>query len=136
MEILFIVVVASIALALVALAVWGIRLLRSLEDVAVRASSVLRQSEELVSTLSANLPVLLQSVEALSAQATKTLDNADQKLTVLGDSLEQFREVSRRINTLEHRLQEKIEGPLMDAAKVVAGVTRAIKTFADAINRR
>ncbi|GBD05118.1 hypothetical protein HRbin20_00696 [bacterium HR20] len=136
MEILLMVAIAAIALALIALAVWGIRLLRSLEDVATRASTVLRQSEELISTLSRELPSLLRSVEAMSAQATKTLDNADQKLAVLGESLEQFREISRRINTLEQRLQEKIEGPLMDAAKVVAGVTRAVKTFADAINRR
>lgn len=104
------VAIAAIALALVALAVWGIRLLRSLEDVSERASTVLRQSEELISTLSRELPSLLRSVEAMSAQATKTLDNADQKLAVLGESLEQFREISRRINTLEQDSRKKSKG--------------------------
>jgi ABC-type transporter Mla subunit MlaD len=136
MEVALIVVLIASTVAFGALVIWGIRLLRRLEDVAKDASSALRSSHELISALMSELPTLVRSLEGMSTQATRTLENADEKLTVLGESLEQFRAVSKRINTLEQRIQEKIEGPLMDAAKVIAGITSAIKTFANAFNRK
>jgi uncharacterized protein YoxC len=123
-------------IALLVLAVVGIRLLLRLDTVTEHATMLLQQSQQVIGTLSTQLPPLLERVEQLSVKATQTFDEANQKLAVMGDALDQFRQISERINWLERRLQEKIEGPLMDAAKVVAGVTKAIKTFADAFNRR
>ncbi len=136
MEVILIIVLIVSAGAFLALVIWGILLLRRLEEVAKNASSTLRLSHELLSALMSELPTLMRSLEGMSTQASRTLENADEKLTILGESLEQFRAVSQRINALEQRIHEKIEGPLLDAAKVIAGVTNAIKTFANAFNRK
>lgn len=136
METILLVLAAVLLIALLVLAVVGIRLLLRLDTVTEHATMLLQQSQQVIGTLSTQLPPLLERVEQLSVKATQTFDEANQKLAVMGDALDQFRQISERINWLERRLQEKIEGPLMDAAKVVAGVTKAIKTFADAFNRR
>jgi uncharacterized protein YoxC len=136
METILLVLAAVLLIALLVLAVVGIRLLLRLDTVTEHATMLLQQSQQVIGTLSTQLPPLLERVEELSVKATQTFDETNQKLAVMGDALDQFRQISERINWLERRLQEKIEGPLMDAAKVVAGVTKAIKTFADAFNRR
>jgi uncharacterized protein YoxC len=136
METILLALAAVLLIALLVLAVVGIRLLLRLDTVTEHATMLLQQSQQVIGTLSTQLPPLLERVEQLSVKATQTFDETNQKLAVMGDALDQFRQISERINWLERRLQEKIEGPLMDAAKVVAGVTKAIKTFADAFNRR
>lgn len=136
METLLYAIAAIVLLALLTLIIVAIRLVRRVETIAERSNLVLQQSQDLLSSLAGRLPPVLDGIEKLSEQATKTLDNADRQLSVLGDALDEFRQVARRINWLEQRLQEKIEGPLMDAAKVVAGVSKAVKTFADVFNRR
>jgi len=136
METILLVLAAVLLIALLVLAVLGIRLLLRLDTVTEHATMLLQQSQQVIGTLSTQLPPLLERVEQLSVKATQTFDETNQKLAVMGDALDQFRQISERINWLERRLQEKIEGPLMDAAKVIAGVTKAIKTFADAFNRR
>ncbi|GIV54200.1 MAG: hypothetical protein KatS3mg039_0718 [Candidatus Kapaibacterium sp.] len=136
METTIFVLAAVILIALLVLIIVGVRLLLRLNGVIEVAEEALEQSQQVLGTLSTQLPSVLDSIENLSVKATQTLDEANQKLAIMGDAFDQFRQVSERINWLERRLQEKIEGPLMDAAKVVAGVTKAIKTFADAFNRR
>jgi len=136
METTIFVLAAVILIALLVLIIVGVRLLLRLNGVIEVAEEALDQSQQVLGTLSTQLPSVLDSIENLSVKATQTLDEANQKLAIMGDAFDQFRQVSERINWLERRLQEKIEGPLMDAAKVVAGVTKAIKTFADAFNRR
>lgn len=129
-------IAVAVLLALLILIGWVISFIRRAITTVEYANGVLRQSQELIARLAEQLPTLLASIEQLSDKATQTLDNADQRLTVLGDTLENFRQVSQRINELEHRLQAKIEGPLMDAAKVITALNRAVKTFTDVFNRR
>ncbi len=136
METLLYGLTAIILIASLVLVIVGVRLLLRLDRVVEHAQKTLAQSQELLSTLTAQLPSVLNTIEQLSLKASDTFDQANQKLSTMGDALDNFRQISERINCLERRLQEKIEGPLMDAAKVVAGVTKAIKTFADAFNRR
>lgn len=129
-------IAVAVLLALLILIGWVISFIRRAITTVEYANGVLRQSQELIARLAEQLPTLLASIEQLSDKATQTLDNADQRLTVLGDTLENFRQVSQRINELEHRLQAKIEGPLMDAAKVITALNRAVKTFTDVFNQR
>lgn len=129
-------IAVAVLLALLILIGWVISFIRRAITTVEYANGVLRQSQELIARLAEQLPTLLASIEQLSDKANQTLDNADQRLTVLGDTLENFRQVSQRINELEHRLQAKIEGPLMDAAKVITALNRAVKTFTDVFNRR
>ncbi len=136
METLLYVLTAIILIASLVLIIVGVRLLLRLDTVVEHAQQTLAQSQELLGTLTTQLPSVLSTIEQLSQKASVTFDQANQKLSTMGDAFDNFRQVSERINCLERRLQEKIEGPLMDAAKVVAGVTKAIKTFADAFNRR
>ncbi|MCS7000093.1 MAG: hypothetical protein RML15_01560 [Bacteroidota bacterium] len=136
MDIVLFSIAGAVLIALLLLSIVAIRLLRRIEGVVEKANRVLEQSHDLIASLSGRLPAALENLEKLSDQAARTLDNADRKLTILGDALDQFRQISQRINYLEQRIQAKVEGPLMDAARVIASVSKAIKTFAETFNRR
>lgn len=129
-------IAAVVLIALLILIVLAISFIRRAETTAEHANRVIQQSQDLIARLTEQLPTLLASIEQLSYNATRTLDNADRQLTVLGVTLENFRQVSQRIYELEQRLQTKIEGPLMDVAKIIAGLNKAVKTFTDVFNRR
>ncbi|MCX7936282.1 MAG: hypothetical protein RMK00_01520 [Bacteroidota bacterium] len=136
MDIVLFSIAGAVLIALLLLSIVAIRLLRRIEGVVEKANRVLEQSHDLIASLSGRLPAALENLEKLSDQAARTLDNADRKLTILGDALDQFRQISQRINYLEQRIQAKVEGPLMDAARVIASVSKAIRTFAETFNRR
>ncbi|MCS7302273.1 MAG: hypothetical protein NZ606_02430 [Candidatus Kapabacteria bacterium] len=136
MDIVLFSIAGAVLIALLLLSIVAIRLLRRIEGVVEKANRVLEQSHDLIASLSGRLPAALENLEKLSDQAARTLDNADRKLMILGDALDQFRQISQRINYLEQRIQAKVEGPLMDAARVIASVSKAIKTFAETFNRR
>jgi ABC-type transporter Mla subunit MlaD len=90
----------------------------------------------MIAEVNKNLPQTFSSLNETSAQLQSTLRNVDANVGQLGQGLEQFKEIGTRINGLEAKLQEKIEGPLMQAAGVVSGISKAITTFVNGVSRR
>lgn len=122
--------------AIVAVCMYAVSALRRLNDVLLEVRETVGESKRMIAEVNRNLPQTFTSLNETSAQLQSTLRNVDANVGQLGQGLEQFKEIGTRINGLEAKLQEKIEGPLMQAAGVVSGISKAITTFVNGVSRR
>ncbi len=128
------IVIAGIALiAFIAVCIYALRMINRVSDLMLDVSSAIDETKRLAAELNRGLPQTFASIQSTTAQATVTMKNVDTQLATLGEGLHQFSEVGRRINALESRLQDKVEGPLLQAASVVSGVSKAINTFVNGV---
>ncbi len=121
--------------AFIAVCIYAVNLLRRVSDLMLDVSSAVDETKRLAAELNRSLPPTFASLQATTAQATTTMRNVDLQLEQLGDGISQFTQVGKRINQLESRLHDKVEGPLMQAASVVSGVSKAINTFVNGMRR-
>ena len=115
--------------------VFAISTLRRVSDLMLDLSSAVDETKRLAAELNRNLPQTFSTLQSTSQQMSVTLKNVDVQLENLGEGIGQFRQIGSRLNSLESKLQDKIEGPLMQAASVVSGVSKAINTFVNGVRR-
>ena len=116
-------------IAFVAVCIYAVNMMRRVSDFMLDVSSAVDEMKRLAAEVNRSLPSTFASIQTTTSQATLTLRNMDTQLEQLGEGVSQFTQVGKRINMLESRLQEKVEGPLMQAASVVSGVSKAINAF-------
>jgi len=105
--------------------------------VALKASRVLfhqvaqslDQTVKIVAKIETNLAPTLESANETLKQTTSTITLLDSQLQSVESGLQHFNAVAQRVDELEARLQNKVEGPLMQAASVVSGVAKAVSAF-------
>ncbi len=122
--------------AFVGVCIVAISTLRRVSDIMLDVSAAVDETKRLSAELNRNLPQTFATLNATSSQLTTTLKNVDVQLESLGEGIGQFKQIGSRINGLEAKLQDKVEGPLMQAASVVAGISKAISTFANGVSKR
>lgn len=122
--------------ALIVVCVFVISAIRRLNDVLLELRETVGESKRMIAEVNKNLPQTFATLNQTGEQLQSTLKNVDVQVGQLGQGLEQFKEIGTRINGLEAKLQDKIEGPLMQAAGVVSGISKAITTFVNGVSRR
>ncbi len=123
-------------IAFIAVCFYAVNMIRRVSDLMLDVSSAVDETKRLAAELNRSLPSTFASLQATTTQATTTLRNVDVQLEQLGEGLTQFTQVGKRINLLESRIHDKVEGPLLQAASVVSGVSKAINTFVGAMRQR
>lgn len=100
----------------------------------------LQKSIEQVSTTGAHLdvalPKVVDTIQTMSVKAVTTLNKTDSNLDELQSTIETVKHIVERIQHLESRVQSKVEKPIMQAASVVSGVSKAISAFATTLNKK
>ncbi|MBL7998557.1 MAG: DUF948 domain-containing protein [Candidatus Kapabacteria bacterium] len=116
--------------------VYAIKSLRRITAMMGDAHETLRETKTIAQELSSSLPTTFKQITHITNQLGNTMNKVDTQLDTLHEGLQQFREVGERVNALESRLQDKLEAPLMSAASVVSGVSKAISAFASGLSRK
>jgi hypothetical protein len=78
------------------------------------------------------IPVL-ENLEFITARLKSTTESIDDQVTLVGDSLGSIREVTDNIVALERKVQERIEGPILDSVAFIAAILKGVKAFRDRI---
>lgn len=123
-------------IALIVVCIFVVSAIRRLNDVLLELRETVGESKRMIAEVNRNLPQTFATLNQTGEQLQSTLKNVDVQVGQLGQGLEQFKEIGTRINGLEAKLQDKIEGPLMQAAGVVSGISKAITTFVNGVSRR
>ncbi|MFM7773732.1 MAG: hypothetical protein ACKOAG_00710 [Candidatus Kapaibacterium sp.] len=123
-------------IALIVVCAFVVSAIRRLNDVMLDVRETVGETKRMIAEVNRNLPQTFETLNRTGEQLQSTLKNVDVQVGQLGQGLEQFKEIGTRINGLEAKLQDKIEGPLMQAAGVVSGISKAITTFVNGVTRR
>ena len=119
----FLVIVEIIALlCLSAVCVYLILVLIRLKDM---LGGIEKDLKEVTSRI---LPVL-ENMEYITARVKSITENIDDQVMIVRDSIGSVREIADNIVALERKVQERIEGPILDSVAFIAALLKGVRTF-------
>jgi phage-related protein len=76
------------------------------------------------------LPIL-ENLEYITARVKSITENIDDQVMVVRESISSVRQIADNIVAMERKVQDRIEGPILDAVSFVASVFNGVRTFFD-----
>ena len=126
MELVLVIAQIIALLCLSALCIYMIVVLLRVRDT---LSNVERDVREI--TMRA-LPVL-DNMEYITARVKGITDSIDDQVTAVRDSIASVKMVAENVADLERRVQERIEGPILETVAFVSAVFKGVRTFVDRV---
>ena len=94
-----------------------------------RVRDVLTSFEkDLKEVTSRTLPVL-DNMEFITSRLKSITESIDDQVMIVRDSIGSIREVADNIVALERRVQDRIEGPMLDSIAFIAAIFKGVRTF-------
>lgn len=126
MDPILVVVVIVALLCLSAVCIYLILVLIRLKDMVVGME---RDLKEITSRV---LPVL-ENMEFITARVKSITENIDDQVMTIRDSIGSVKEIADNIVAIERKVQERIEGPILDSVAFIAALLKGVRTFFDRV---
>jgi uncharacterized protein YoxC len=101
--------------------------------VLVRVRDILNTVERDLKELTARALPVLDNMEFITARVKSITDSIDDQVAIVRDSMGSIREVADNIVALERKVQERIEGPILDSVAFAAALFKGVRTFVDRV---
>lgn len=101
-----------------------------------KTSQSLDEMTALMRNIEGNITPVINTLNTTLKQTGETIEQVDKELKNASAIIMHFRSVAERIDNLEQRLQQKVEHPLMQAASLISGVSKAIIAFSETLGRK
>jgi uncharacterized protein YoxC len=101
--------------------------------VLARLKQVLTSFETDVKELTTRAVPVLDNMESITARVKSITENIDDQVFMVRESIGSMKEITDNVVALERKIQERIEGPLLDSLGFVAAVVKGIRTFFDRV---
>ncbi len=101
--------------------------------VLVRVKKTLAEVEKDVKDLSTRIVPILENTEYVTTRLKSIAESIDDQVLTVRDSIASIRQVADNIVELERRVQDRIEGPLLEGISFASAVVRGIRTFLERI---
>ncbi len=123
----FLVVAQIVALlCLSALCVYLIVVLLRVRDI---LTSVEKDLKEMTSRA---LPVL-ENVEFITARVKSISESIDDQVMIVRESISSVKQIADNVVELERRVQDRIEGPILDTVAFAAAIFKGVRTFIERV---
>lgn len=101
--------------------------------VLMKARDILAGVERDIKEITARAVPVLDNMEYITARVKSITENIDDQVMIVRDSIGSIREVTDNIVALERKVQERIEGPILDTVAFVAAVFKGVRTFVERV---
>jgi len=78
------------------------------------------------------LPVL-DNMEYITARVKGITDSIDDQVVAVRDSIASVKQVAENVVEMERKVQERIEGPILETVALVSAVFKGVRTFFDRV---
>jgi hypothetical protein len=78
------------------------------------------------------LPVL-DNMEFITARVKSITENVDDQVMMVRESIGSVKEIAENIVSIERKVQERIEGPILDSVAFVAALIKGARTFLERV---
>lgn len=127
MESLFLVTLQMVALAAVsAVCVYLIIVL-------IRVKEVLNSFEKDMKDVASRAVPVLENMEHITSRVRNISESIDDQVYTVQQSIGSMKEMADNIVALERRIQERVEGPLLETIGFAAAVVKGFRTFFDRV---
>jgi uncharacterized protein YoxC len=121
------VLVIALILALLCLSALCIYLIVVLRHARDTLSNVEKDLKEMTSRA---VPIL-ENMEYITARVKSITENIDDQVMVVRESISSVKQIADNIVAMERKVQDRIEGPILDSVAFVASVFNGVRTFFD-----
>jgi uncharacterized protein YoxC len=97
--------------------------------VLARVKETLGHVEKDVKDLTAHALPILENTEYITARLKSVAENLDDQMLTVRESITSIREIADNVVALERKIQERIEGPVLDGLSYVSAIVSGIRTF-------
>ena len=101
--------------------------------VLVRFKKTLGEVERDMKEISTRVVPILENAEYVTTRLKSIAESIDDQVLTVRDSIGSIRQVAENIVDLERRVQDRIEGPLLDGISFASAVVRGIQTFIERV---
>ncbi|HET6272184.1 MAG TPA: hypothetical protein VFG32_04340 [Bacteroidota bacterium] len=99
----------------------------------LRVREILTGIEKDFKEMSARALPVLDNMEYITSRVKSIADNIDDQVMIVRESIGSVKEIVDNIVALEQKVQERIEGPILDTVAFVAALFKGVRTFVDRV---
>ena len=99
----------------------------------LRVREILTGIEKDFKEMSARALPVLDNMEYITSRVKSIADNIDDQVMIVRESIGSVKEIADSIVALEQKVQERIEGPILDTVAFVAALFKGVRTFVDRV---
>ncbi len=126
MESLLVIAQILALLCLSALCIYLIVVLLRVRDILARVEKDLKEMT------SRALPIL-ENMEFITSRVKSIAENIDDQVMIVRESISSIRQVADNVVQLERRVQDRIEGPILETVAFVAALFKGVRTFVERV---
>lgn len=97
--------------------------------VLARVRKALDSLEKETRELTGRAAPVLENLEAVTARAKSIAESIDDQVGSVQESFTSIRQVADDIVALERRVQDRVEGPILDAVSFIAALIKGVRAF-------
>ncbi len=101
--------------------------------VLIRVRDVLTAFEKDMKDVTARAIPVLDNMEFITNRVRNITETIDDQVMVIQQSIGSMKEMADNIVALERKVQERVEGPILDTLGFVAAVLKGVRTFIDRV---
>jgi uncharacterized protein YoxC len=97
--------------------------------VLIRLKEVIAVMEKDLKEVTTRVLPVLDNMEYVTARLKSITENIDDQVMIVRESIGSVKEIADNIVAIERKVQERIEGPILDSVAFVAALVKGARTF-------
>lgn len=101
--------------------------------VLLRVRDILNSVEKDFKEMTTRAIPILENLEFITARVKGITENIDDQFASVRESIGTIRQMAMNVVELERKVQERIEGPVLEGVAVAAAIVKGVRTFLERI---
>ncbi len=99
--------------------------------VLIRVKEMLTSIERDIKAVTERTMPVLENIDYISSRVKNITDNVDDQVMMVRESMGSIREIADNVVALERRVQDRLEGPILDTVAFVSALFKGVRTFSE-----
>lgn len=101
--------------------------------VLLRVRDIMANVEKDVKEITSRAVPVLENMEYITSRVKSITDSIDDQVAAVRESIGSIKMIADNVVDLERRVQERIEGPILETVGFVSAVFKGVRTFLDRV---
>jgi uncharacterized protein YoxC len=98
-----------------------------------RLKEAVGRMEKDVKELAVHALPILENSEYITARLKSIAENVDDQVLTVRESIASIKEIADNVVALERKIQDRIEGPVLDGVSFLSAIVTGVRTFAQRV---
>jgi uncharacterized protein YoxC len=101
--------------------------------VLLRVRDILGNVEKDIRDIASRALPVLDNMEYITARVKGVTDSIDDQVSAVRDSIASVKQVAENVLEMERRVQERLEGPILETVAFASAIFKGVRTFFDRV---